>query len=430
MRITVERTSCNFEREALIRPFGFKGGYMGEMWQTAARLTGASGESGLGICTQNVLWSDPRVFASHSESAGNALMFAVLDWALTRVEGQSFETPIELLERLLPEAYAYAKGVCRRDDLKLTFVLNALVGFDNAAWMLYCREKGYKGFDEMIGAEYRAVLPERHGRVACIPLIAYGIPIEQVRQLARDGYFFLKIKIGSDPEKDGSFEKMLEWDCGRLSAIHEAVGGIETAYTDSGRIAYYLDANGRYDSKDRLRRLLDHAKRIGAFERVVLVEEPFAEEYKVDVSDLGVMVAADESAHSDEHARERIELGYGAIALKPTAKTMSMSLKTAKAARSAGVPCFCADLTVSPILVDWNKNVASRLPALPGLKIGAFETNGDQNYRRWDELMSFHPCAAAQWTRPQRGVFHLDGDFYARSGGILEASEHYGELAR
>jgi hypothetical protein len=109
---------------------------------------------------------------------------------------------------------------------------------------------------------------------------------------------------------------------------------------------------------------------------------------------------------------------------------MSMSLKIAKLAQKANVPCYCADLTVNPILVDWNKCFAARLPALPGLKIGAFETNGDQNYKNWESLMSYHPQAGKPWTKPQAGLFTLDEDFYRNSGGILTASEHYLSLAK
>ncbi len=35
--IRVTGVDSNFEREKLIRPFGFKGGYMTEMWQTASQ---------------------------------------------------------------------------------------------------------------------------------------------------------------------------------------------------------------------------------------------------------------------------------------------------------------------------------------------------------------------------------------------------------
>jgi len=62
--------SSNFERETLVRSVGFKGGYMTEIWQTMAMLESARGTRKVGLCTQNALWSDARVFADHSESGG------------------------------------------------------------------------------------------------------------------------------------------------------------------------------------------------------------------------------------------------------------------------------------------------------------------------------------------------------------------------
>jgi L-alanine-DL-glutamate epimerase-like enolase superfamily enzyme len=280
----------------------------------------------------------------------------------------------------------------------------------------------------MIPEVYRSALSQRHKKLASIPLMAYAIPLNEVVDAVDEGYFFLKIKIGSDPDKDGDREKMLEWDMKRISEIHRAIGERQIPYTKDGKIPYYFDANGRYDSKERLLRFLDHTKKIGAFGQIAIVEEPFPEEVEEDVRDIGVRIAADESAHSDRDAMKRIEMGYGAIALKPIAKTMSMSLKVATVAHERNIPCFCADLTVIPILVDWNKNVAARLVPLPGMNIGVLETNGHQNYKRWDELLKYHPCFNAEWTKTKKGVFNLDDDFYKRSGGIFELSKHYREL--
>ncbi|MFM8892023.1 MAG: enolase C-terminal domain-like protein, partial [Planctomycetia bacterium] len=222
--------------------------------------------------------------------------------------------------------------------------------------------------------------------------------------------------------------EMLEKDMARLSAIHAAIGHARTPHTADGRLPYYFDANGRYESKEPLLRLLEHAEKIGALGQIALVEEPFPEELEIDVGDLPVRVAADESAHTDADAARRIEMGYGAIALKPIAKTLSMSLKIAKLAHEKNVPCFCADLTVNPLLVEWNKNVAARLPAFPGLGIGLVETNGHQNYRHWERMRSYHPAPDAPWARTVRGVFELGSDYYASSGGVFERVPHYESL--
>jgi len=426
----ISKVNCNFQREPLSGPFGFKGSYMNEIWQSIAYMQSEKGCEAICPGTQGVLWSDAGVFLSTSESAGNAMMFLVTSYGLKLARDIEWDNPMELLDILLPKVYEYAKKVTCNEKLRLTFALNALVAVDNTAWQLYCREKGITGFDEMVPEDIRPALSHKHDKLACIPLMSYGVGIGDIKKAVDEGYFFLKIKIGSDPDKDGDFDKMLEWDKRRLQDIHNLVKDVQIPYTDTGHIPYYLDANGRYDSKERLMKLLDHADKIGALERLMIVEEPFPEEYKVDVSDVPVRLAADESAHSDIDAAERIELGYNAIALKPIAKTMSMSLKIAKIAHDKKIPCFCADLTVSPILVDWNKNMAARLAPLPGMKVGVLESNGHQNYKNWEQMKSHHPCSGAGWTEIRKGLFHLDKDFYARSGGIFDISQHYRDLVK
>ncbi len=419
--ITITTVGSNFEREPLVRPFGFKGGYMSEIWQSAAMLGSAGGKRGIGLCSQGVLWSDAQVFARHSESGGNALMYAMSEWAVQQLKGQTFSDPVALLESIRHDVYAYGKKITGHAGLRETFALNALVGVDFAVWQLYAAENGISNFDDLIPAAYRPALAHRHTRAASIPLMAYGIPIEELKAAVEAGYFFMKIKIG----QPGTQAEMLEKDMARISAIHAAIGDARTPYTANGKLPYYFDANGRYESKETLLRLLDHTKAIGAFDQIALIEEPFPEELEIDIRDIPVRVAADESAHTDHDALKRIQMGYSAIALKPIAKTFSMSLKIAQLAHEHGVPCFCADLTVSPLLVEWNKNVAARLAPFPGLGIGLIETNGHQNYRNWETMRGYHPRADALWARTQRGVFELDADYYAQSGAVLQPSPHF-----
>jgi L-alanine-DL-glutamate epimerase-like enolase superfamily enzyme len=341
------------------------------------------------------------------------------------VKGEKFIDPIELQERLLPEVVDYAKKITNIPELRMTFALNSLAGLDNAAWMLYAKANGIGSFDELISVKYIPSLSHRHHKVASIPLMAYNIPIEEITRALDDGYFFMKIKIG----QPGTQKEMLEKDMARLSAIHKAIGDKRTTYTADGKLPYYFDANGRYGEKDTLLRLLDHARKIGAFDQLALIEEPFAEEKDIDVHDIDVRLAADESAHTDADALRRIDMGYKAIALKPLAKTMSMSMKIAQVAFDKNVPCFCADLTVNPILVEWNKIVAARLSAFPGIGgMGLMETNGHQNYKNWTMMKSYHPAPDASWANAKDGVFRLDEDYYRTNGSILEPSQHHMDL--
>ncbi len=426
--IKVKAAYSNFEREPLKSPFGFKGNYVTEIWQSAAGLVSLDGNTGIGIGTQSTLWSDAGLFASCSEAAGNSMMFLMTEFALRRAKEVMFESPVELLESLFPEVLEFGKKITGKNDLRQTFALNALVAVDNAAWLLFARENDIDSFDEMIPAPFRPALASKHSRIASIPLISYGVSEDDIKKEMDSGAFFLKIKIGSDPDKDGNLDKMLDWDKQRISAVHEIAKNYKTQCTVDGKIPYYLDANGRYDSKDRLMRFLDHAEAIGALSSILIIEEPFPEELEIDVGSIPARLAADESAHTDIDAAERIQMGYGAIALKPIAKTLSMSLKIARTAFENNTLCFCADLTVNPILVDWNKNVAARLSAFPGLKTGLLETNGHQNYLNWDRMRSYHPMKEKQWTRAEKGLFALGDDFYKLSGGIFAQSPHYKNL--
>lgn len=419
--IEITGVSSDFEREPLIRPFGFKGGYMKEIWQTASLIETGSGIKKVGICTQNVLWSDAAVFAAHSESGGNALMYALTEHAMQLVKGSKFSDPVSLLESILDETWEYGKKIIGNNNLRKTFALNSLVGLDNAVWLSYAAENKFGSFDEMIPEGYRKGLAVRHEKVASIPLMAYSIPIEEISSAVASGYFFMKIKIG----QPGTQEEMLAKDMERLSAIHKAIGNASTPYTKTGKLPYYFDANGRYEKKETLLKLLDHAKKIGAFDQIAIIEEPFAEEMEINIRDIPVRIAADESAHTDADALKRIQMGYKAIALKAIAKTLSMTLKIIKVARENNIPCFCADLTVNPILVEWNKIVAARLDPFPGLGLGLLETNGHQNYKNWETMRSYHPFPVAPWANTKKGVFELDKDYYEKSGGIFVQSPHY-----
>jgi L-alanine-DL-glutamate epimerase-like enolase superfamily enzyme len=329
-----------------------------------------------------------------------------------------------LLDELLPEIFEYGKKITGNPNLRKTFALNSLVCVDNAAWLLYAAENNIKNFDDMIPAAYRPGLSHRHEKVGSMPSFSVGADVKKIKEFADKGYFIMKLKTGSS----GTQKEMIEKDIAFLTAVHKAIGHYETPYTESGKIPYYFDANERYDEKDTLHRFLDHAKKIGAFDQIACIEEPFGERNDVYVGDMGVTIAADESAHTVEDAAQRIEQGYGAIAVKAIAKTLSMTMRVTQLAHEKKIPCFCADLTVNPILVDWNKNVAARLAPFANLGIGLQETNGHQYYKNWDTMMGYHPKASGSWIKTHKGVYLTDKSFYQESGGILYPSDHYEKM--
>jgi L-alanine-DL-glutamate epimerase-like enolase superfamily enzyme len=422
--LSIDSAASTFEIEPLSQPYGFKGGQTTRLWQILVKLQDTSGNKSIGLGVQNPLWSDATVSAKWSEKGGNEIMYKLTKEALRLIKGKTYESPVHMIDSILEDVHAYGIYLTQNKNLLKTFALNTLVAVDNAAWLLYAKQNKITSIDALIPVLYRAGLSYKNNKVASIPSISYSTSETELEGLARDGYFFLKIKIGAP----GTQEEMLKKDMERMSFVHKKLGSLKTKNSESGKVLYYPDANGRYESKATFNKFLDHCKKIGAFEHIVVVEEPFVESYKENVSDIDVKLAADESAHTYKDALERIELGYAAIALKPIAKTLSMTLKIAKLAFERKIPCLCADLTVNPLLVDWNKNIAARLKPLPGMQVGSLETNGHQNYTNWLKLVDYHPKGNASWNTCTNGAFNLSDEFYNESGGIFYPSNYYAGL--
>ena len=88
MKITSAKIT--YVPEKLISPFGFKGGYLTELWQVICRIE-SENACGVGVGVQSVLWSDARVFAESGEKKGNLLMYEISEKALSLLIGKTGE---------------------------------------------------------------------------------------------------------------------------------------------------------------------------------------------------------------------------------------------------------------------------------------------------------------------------------------------------
>jgi hypothetical protein len=417
---TVERVDLAIEREPLSEPYGFKGGYVTEGWQSIALLESPSGHRTIGLGKQSPPWADMSVAERRTPTGGNALMLAVTERALQLVQGETFRDPIEMTDWLYPQVREYARSISQQ-EVSANFALNALMPVDNAAWLLYARENDISDFEEMIPERYRHTIDNPSDRVVSVPSLSYNTSPEDVEALINEGYFIMKMKLG----QPGPPEEMLQKDKEHIELLHNTLSNYSTEHTPDGRIPYYFDANMRYDQKEYLEEFFDHMKQIGAFDQILVVEDPFPEELDIPVGDFDVMVASDEPASTPERAQRQIDLGYTAFGLKPIAKTLSMTLKVIDLAYDQDIHCYCADLTVNPTLREWNKMVTARLDPLPMIGMNMFETNGHQYYANWDEMLTYHPYPEARWVEARNGVFELDDDYYAKSGGLFKLPQHY-----
>ena len=410
----IKNTAVYTIKEPLIAPFGFKGRYIDTLWHTVVK-----GESDTCVATaptvQSVLWSDDRVFSAFDHDEANEKMQEITKYVLSLVEGQNLMRPDLFLHNNIDSIKAKANEICGM-DVRTTFVLNSLVGFDIMLWSLWARERGISVFDGVIPEYASGAMTHRNKKLAHIPLVSYGVRLDDVKELLDAKTAVLKIKIGyKSPEADTheeDMEKMLAWDKRRIYDIHSIAKDYRTDLTDNGHVKYYLDANGRYDTRERLEELLDYIEMIGAKDEIILLEEPFALTSDIDVSSLDYVLAADESAHCTEDVERMASLGYKAVALKPIAKTMSETFRMIDAAEKGGMSCFCADLTVCPLLVLWNMQFASRIKPLKGLKCGCIEVNGDINYPDWNDMKAFLPKGISL-EQPKDGCFTLDDGFFA-----------------
>ena len=87
--IKIKKTDIRFVRELLLAPFGFKGKYLTELWQTVVYI---ESDNFVSACpgTISVLWSDANVFADHSPEKSSSLMRDVTARALEMINGESF----------------------------------------------------------------------------------------------------------------------------------------------------------------------------------------------------------------------------------------------------------------------------------------------------------------------------------------------------
>ena len=404
--ITIEQTDISLVLEPLVQPFGFKGMQINELWQTVAKVQSASHTA---VCpsTQSVLWADADLYAMYAQDDSNLMMYHTTERALRYLKGKTFERPDELIKSMIPELREYANAITGT-EVKETFVLNSLVGIDLALWSLYALENGLSSFDAIIPEETRPAMSEKHGSLAHIPLVSYNVGEKDIIKLLDNGAALMKIKVG----------KEILWDKERLLFIHSLAKDRETPLTSDRKVKYYLDANGRYTPTE-LEAIIDFADKEGFLDRIAVIEEPFPEDDETDVSQYPVTINADESAHSAEDLSKKIGLGYRSVALKPIAKTLSVSFDMVRVMHEAGGSCLCADLTVNPLLAEWNKQFAARIAPLPGMKTGCVEVNGDENYMRWSEQKKRLPKGLS-YTEAHRGAFRCTPKFYSKSGLLFE----------
>jgi hypothetical protein len=87
---------------------------------------------------------------------------------------------MDLIDPLYEEIYRQGVKITGNTALRKTFALNALVSVDNALWLLYAKEHNIRDFDQLIPDTFKKTFPEKHEKVAAIPLISYNVKPSEI----------------------------------------------------------------------------------------------------------------------------------------------------------------------------------------------------------------------------------------------------------
>ncbi len=248
--------------------------------------------------------------------------------------------------------------------------------------------------------------------------MAYAVRSTRSRAPVDQGYFFMKIKIG----QPGTQAEMLEKDMARLSAIHAAIGDARTPYSSTGKLPYYFDANGRYESKDALLRLLDHAKKIGAFDQIALIEEPFPRSWRSTSATSPRASPRRERAHRTRMRSANRDGLQGDRAETDREDLQHVAEDRAARARARRAVFLRRSHGESPAgRVEQERRRAAR--AFPGWARAARDQRPPE-LPRLETMRSYHPARSAVGEDDARRV-RAGRDYYARSGGVFDRLPHY-----
>ena len=57
--------------------------------------------------------------------------------------------------------------------------------------------------------------------------------------------------------------------------------------------------------------------------------------------------------------------------------------------------------------------------------MGLVESNGHQNYKNWEQMMSYLPSHEKPWVHVKEGLYHTSPEFFNKGGGIYDELPHY-----
>ncbi len=352
------------------------------------RFTDGYGQAGL--CPP---WNDKSPARSNiSLSEKENEMKKIISFTIGKYKNSTFNTPLELYDNLISEITDFSFSVNPENPVPPLMIMNSVSAVDLALWETYARFKEKNVF-EVIPEDFKNYFSGDHKQVIVLHTVGGTDSLDSIQEaINKEGICAFKIKLGGDPD----------WNKQRIKDIHSRFGNMDTESSifNDGKISYTFDLNEQCRDSEDLFRLVDFLDKTGIAGRTILIEEPFfRDNYSARVDNPGIDMEADERLVSVEDVVRVFELGYKRIAIKPSARTFSESLKMVIKGLELGMKPGVMDLTNGvPFAFPAGVLTASKLPQY-GSELPFLETNGRQYYD-WAGL------AGLRVTENERNIFY------------------------
>jgi|GEM_PF-4863355 len=344
------------ERYPFIKPFQLSGGVINDFLQlfcTATIECDGKKFRGSGHAGISPIWSDKRKGVSFSEKEAQSV--ALARCAAGIILGKEFLEPLAAFEHIKKAA----KEFSLENGLPKLSQYVAMSPLDMAIWDAFARSKN-KNIYHCLPNEIKT-------------LKIFGKP--------RDIWVAHTIGIGEDSRNELAFAKKhgLKWfkiklkgDLGRDKNV------LEVFFADFFSLMpkVILDGNEGYSAAD-LKKLVVWLGTQKFVKSISYIEQPIARDSKASL--LGIKSAfpifADEMVCDAGDLKKAIKLGYQGVALKPTAKTFSETIKMMPLIVQLGLKTSVTDLTnCAPLAYPFQCEFAARLRrSAAGVEINSYK---------------------------------------------------------
>lgn len=352
----IENCKIRTKRYPFIKPFHISGGVISDFLQLFCEIKIINdGKKFLGLGHSGIspVWSDKRLDISFADKEKQSV--ALAEHIAATAVGQEFVNPMAVFEFIKKEAEKFAS----QNNLPKLSQYVAMSPIDMAVWNAFSNSEN-KNIYQCLPKEIKA-------------LKIFGNP--------RDIYLAHTIGIGENIKEELIFAKKrgIKWFKVKLKGNFEndknTIINFFAIFTGLNP-KIILDGNEGYSISD-LKKLLSWLMIEKFHKNIIYIEQPISRFNKSSIKNIQGMIPffADEMVCDINDLTRVHKMGYQGIALKPTAKTFSETIKMLPLIDKLGLKISIADLTnCAPKAYPFHCEFAARLKnKIAGVEINSYK---------------------------------------------------------